>query len=77
MFDFQLSRDKKTLDEKLQETQTALESEEGKSKSEHRARLKLESNLQELEEKMDREVAVRDKSGAHACVVDAKVPSAK
>ncbi len=53
------------LDEKLQETQAALESEEAKSKSEHRARLKLESNLQELEEKMDREVAVRDKSGLY------------
>jgi len=65
MFGFQLSRDKKTLDEKLQETQAALESEEGKSKSEHRARLKLESNLQELEEKMDREVAVRNTFGLY------------
>ena len=46
------------LDEKLQETQSALEAEEGKSKSEHRARLKLESNTQELDEKLDREVAV-------------------
>ena len=54
----QLSRDKKMLDEKLQETQSALETEEGKSKSEHRARLKLESNIQELDEKLDREVAV-------------------
>lgn len=54
----QLARDKKTLDEKLQETQSALEAEEGKAKGEHRARLKLESAVQELEEKMERESAV-------------------
>lgn len=46
------------LDEKLSETQSALESEENKSKAEHRARLKLESAQQELEEKMERETAV-------------------
>ena len=53
-----MTRDKKTLDEKLQETQSALESEENKAKGEHRARLKLESNLQDIEEKMERENAV-------------------
>lgn len=46
------------LDEKLQETQSALETEEGKAKMEHRSRLKLESSLQEVEEKMERETAV-------------------
>lgn len=49
------------LDEKLQETQTALEAEENKAKGEHRAKLKLESAMQELEEKMDRESAVRNR----------------
>ena len=50
------------LDEKLQETQIALEAEETKAKSEHRARLKLESAMQEVEEKLDRENAVRNKT---------------
>lgn len=54
----QLSRDKKTLEEKLQETQTALETEENKSKQEHRQRLKLESHIQDLDEKLDRETNV-------------------
>lgn len=54
----QLTRDKKMLDEKLQETQSALETEESKAKTEHRARLKLESAYQEVEEKLDRENAV-------------------
>jgi uncharacterized FlaG/YvyC family protein len=42
----------------LQETQSALEAEESKAKGEHRARLKLESAVQELDEKMERETAV-------------------
>lgn len=54
----QLARDKKMLDEKLQETQSALEAEENKAKGEHRAKLKLESAVQEVEEKLDRETAV-------------------
>ena len=54
----QLSRDKKTLEEKLQETQTALETEENKAKQEHRQRLKLESNIQDLDEKLHRETNV-------------------
>ena len=54
----QLSRDKKSLEDKLQETQSALEGEENKSKSEHRSRLKLESGLQDTEEKLDRESKV-------------------
>ena len=54
----QLSRDKKSLEEKLQEMQTALEGEENKSKTEHRSRLKLESGLQDSEEKLDREAKV-------------------
>lgn len=53
-----LSRDKKTLEEKLQETQTALETEENKSKQEHRQRLKLESHIQDLDEKLHRETNV-------------------
>lgn len=51
----QLTRDKKSLEDKLQETQQALEGEENKSKTEHRSRLKLESGLQDTEEKLDRE----------------------
>ena len=51
----QLARDKKSLEEKLQETQQALEGEENKSKTEHRSRLKLESGLQDSEEKLERE----------------------
>ena len=51
----QLSRDKKTLEDKLLEVQQALELEENKAKQEHRQRLKLESLIQELEEKLDRE----------------------
>ena len=39
----------------MQETQSALEGEENKSKTEHRSRLKLESGLQDSEEKLDRE----------------------
>jgi len=35
-----------------------LESEENKSKQEHRQRLKLESNIQDLDEKLDRESKV-------------------
>ena len=58
MIIFQLTRDKKMLDEKLQEVQGALEAEENKAKGEHRARLKLESAVQELEEKVERENAV-------------------
>ena len=54
----QLSRDKKTLEEKLQETQTALETEENKAKQEHRQRLKLESHIQDLDEKLHRETNV-------------------
>ena len=54
----QLSRDKKTLEEKLHETQTALETEENKAKQEHRQRLKLESNIQDLDEKLHRETNV-------------------
>lgn len=54
----QLSRDKKTLEEKLHETQQALESEENKAKQEHRQRLKLESNIQDLDEKLHRETNV-------------------
>lgn len=54
----QLSRDKKTLEEKLHETQTALETEENKAKQEHRQRLKLESQIQDLDEKLDRETNV-------------------
>ncbi len=54
------------LDDKLQETQTALEAEENKAKGEHRARLKLESALQDLEEKMDRENAVSCHVTSHA-----------
>ena len=54
----QLSRDKKTLEEKLHETQTALETEENKAKQEHRQRLKLESHIQDLDEKLDRETNV-------------------
>lgn len=46
------------LDDKLQETQTALEAEENKAKSEHRTRLKLESSMQDVEEKLHRETAV-------------------
>ena len=48
------------LDEKLQETQVALEAEEGKAKSEHRAKLKLESVIQDVEEKLDRETSVSE-----------------
>ena len=55
VFRLQLARDKKSLEEKLQETQSALEGEENKSKTEHRSRLKLESGLQDTEEKLDRE----------------------
>ena len=51
----QLSRDKKVLEDKLQETQQSLEGEENKSKLEHRSRLKLESGVQDLEEKLGRE----------------------
>ena len=54
----QLSRDKRTLEDKLQDTQQALEGEENKSKQEHRQRLKLESNIQDLDEKLDRESKV-------------------
>ena len=55
LFLVQLSRDKKSLEDKLSETQSALEGEENKSKTEHRLRLKLESGLQDSEEKLDRE----------------------
>ena len=55
----QLTRDKKSLEDKLQETQSSLEGEENKSKTEHRSRLKLESSLQELDEKLDRDSKVR------------------
>ena len=54
----QLTRDRKTMEEKLSETQQALEAEEGKSKQEHRQRLKLEAQLQDLDEKFDRETKV-------------------
>ena len=54
----QLSRDKHTLEDKLQDMQQALDSEENKSKQEHRQRLKLESNIQDLDEKFDRESKV-------------------
>ncbi len=63
----QLSRDKKTLEEKLGETQTALETEENKSKQEHRQRVKLESNLQDVEEKLDRETNVRGRGSLCVC----------
>ncbi len=58
LFLVQLSRDKKSLEEKLGETQAHLEAEEAKSKQEHRTRLKLESSLQDVEEKLDRETHV-------------------
>ena len=61
LLSMQLSRDKKTLEEKLQETQTALETEENKAKQEHRQRLKLESNIQDLDEKLHRETNVNYK----------------
>ncbi len=61
------------LDEKIQETQAALESEEGKAKQEHRARLKLESNVQDLEEKLDRETAV---STPLMCLRTSRIPPA-
>ncbi len=64
---FQLSRDKKTLEEKLGETQAALETEENKSKQEHRQRVKLESSLQDVEEKLDRETNVRGRGSL--CVI--------
>lgn len=64
----QLSRDKKTLEEKLQETQAHLEAEENKAKQEHRQRLKLESNLQDVEEKLDRETNVSGCDNGMACV---------
>ena len=54
----QLSRDKHTLEDKLQDMQQALDSEENKCKQEHRQRLKLESNIQDLDEKLDRESKV-------------------
>ena len=54
----QLSRDKHTLEDKLQDMQQALDSEENKSKQEHRQRLKLESSIQDLDEKFDRESKV-------------------
>jgi septal ring factor EnvC (AmiA/AmiB activator) len=67
----QLSRDKKTLEEKLQETQTALETEENKAKQEHRQRLKLESHIQDLDEKLHRETNVSSPDCANVvCYAD-------
>ncbi len=67
----QLSRAKKTLEEKLQETQTALETEENKAKQEHRQRLKLESHIQDLDEKLHRETNVSSPDCANVvCYAD-------
>ena len=63
---FQLTRDKRTLEDKLQDMQQALDSEENKSKQEHRQRLKLESNIQDLDEKLDRESKVYTPSESEA-----------
>ena len=46
------------MEEKLAESQQALEAEESKAKQEHRQRLKLESHIQDLDEKFDRESKV-------------------
>lgn len=54
----QLSRERKNLEEKLQETHAALEQEENKAKQEHRQRIKLEQIIAELEEKLEREIKV-------------------
>ena len=52
------------MEEKLHETQSSLETEENKAKTEHRARLKLESAIQEVEERFDREAAVSPITGS-------------
>ena len=58
LFVSKLSRERKHLEEKLNETQTSLEQEENKLKQEHRQRLKLEQLIAELEEKLEREIKV-------------------
>lgn len=56
---FQLSRDKKVLEDKLNETIASLASEESKSKNEHRQRTKLESQLADTDSKLEREVKLK------------------
>ncbi len=53
-----MSRERKHLEEKLGDSQAALEQEETKAKQEHRHRLKLEQLIAELEEKLEREIKV-------------------
>ena len=54
----QLSRERKNLEDKLQETHATLEQEENKAKQEHRQRVKLEQIIAELQEKLEREIKV-------------------
>ena len=50
-----MSRDKKSLEDKLAESAKSLSNEEGKLKNEHRQRTKLEGQLNDVEARLERE----------------------